>query len=178
MPDTKAEQADTAPNFGRYKLLSGMVDADIAKEGSSASTMVRAGLLRELLDDYASSRTPKQDMPSAGEDAYQAFRKIVEPELIEFRRLARSNKVGDVPLMTPVIKRLFASISPPTNTREKLLEEAQNLIAGPASWLDRWSQHVGNCQGGRVCSCGLTSARLEIEQALAKIDLALGSSNT
>jgi hypothetical protein len=40
-------------------------------------------------------------------------------------------------------------------------------IAGPEAWLDSWAQHVGNCQGGYVCTCGLTRARSELSAAIA-----------
>jgi hypothetical protein len=40
-------------------------------------------------------------------------------------------------------------------------------IAGPEAWLDGWAQHVGNCQGGYVCTCGLTRARSELSAAIA-----------
>jgi hypothetical protein len=40
-------------------------------------------------------------------------------------------------------------------------------IAGPNAWLDSWAQHVGNCQGGYVCTCGLTRARSELSAAIA-----------
>lgn len=40
-------------------------------------------------------------------------------------------------------------------------------IAGPNAWLDSWAQHVGNCQGGYVCTCGLVRARSELSAAIA-----------
>jgi hypothetical protein len=42
-------------------------------------------------------------------------------------------------------------------------------IAGPEAWLDGWAQHVGNCQGGYVCTCGLTRARSELSAAIAAV---------
>jgi hypothetical protein len=42
-------------------------------------------------------------------------------------------------------------------------------IAGPEAWLDSWAQHVGNCQGGYVCTCGLTRARSELSAAIAAV---------
>ena len=44
----------------------------------------------------------------------------------------------------------------------------REAIAGPAAWLDSWAQHVGNCQGGYVCTCGLVRARSELSAALAQ----------
>ena len=64
--------------------------------------------------------------------------------------------VGDVPDVD-VIEELEAEIA--------RLREA---IAGPAAWLDSWAQHVGNCQGGYVCTCGLVRARFELSVALAQ----------
>ncbi len=40
-------------------------------------------------------------------------------------------------------------------------------LAGPMAWLDGWAQHVGNCQGGYFCTCGLTAARSELSAAIA-----------
>ena len=51
--------------------------------------------------------------------------------------------------------------------RVKRLEEA---FSGPAAWLDSWAQHVGNCKGGYVCTCGLTLARTEASRALAALN--------
>ena len=47
------------------------------------------------------------------------------------------------------------------------IERLQEAIAGPAAWLDSWAQHVGNCQGGYVCTCGLVRARSELSAAIA-----------
>ena len=44
----------------------------------------------------------------------------------------------------------------------------REAIAGPAAWLDSWAQHVGNCQGGYICTCGLVRARSELSAALAQ----------
>lgn len=46
------------------------------------------------------------------------------------------------------------------------IERLQEAIAGPNAWLDSWAQHVGNCQGGYVCTCGLVAARSELSAAL------------
>lgn len=40
-------------------------------------------------------------------------------------------------------------------------------LAGPMAWLDGWAQHVGNCQGGYFCTCGLVAARSELSAAIA-----------
>lgn len=47
----------------------------------------------------------------------------------------------------------------------------REAIAGPEAWLDSWAKHVGNCQGGYVCTCGLTLARTELSAALAQMTL-------
>jgi hypothetical protein len=45
----------------------------------------------------------------------------------------------------------------------------REAIAGPEAWLDSWAKHVGNCQGGYVCTCGLTLAQSELSAALAQV---------
>jgi hypothetical protein len=45
------------------------------------------------------------------------------------------------------------------------VEELEDLLAGPAAWLDGWAQHVGTCWGGDQCACGLTLARHELAGA-------------
>jgi hypothetical protein len=42
----------------------------------------------------------------------------------------------------------------------------REAFSGPSAWLDSWAQHVGNCKGGYVCTCGLTLARTEAAAAL------------
>ena len=46
------------------------------------------------------------------------------------------------------------------------LERLEEAFSGPAAWLDRWAQHVGNCKGSDVCTCGLTFVRAEAAAAL------------
>lgn len=41
-------------------------------------------------------------------------------------------------------------------------------IAGPEAWLDRWAEHVGSCDGGDACTCGLTRARYDMVEAILK----------
>lgn len=48
---------------------------------------------------------------------------------------------------------------------ERLLE----ALAGPMAWLDSWARHVGNCQGGYFCTCGLVAARSELSAAIAAV---------
>ena len=49
---------------------------------------------------------------------------------------------------------------------DEALERQMEAFSGPAAWLDSWAQHVGNCKGGYVCTCGLTLARTEAAAAL------------
>lgn len=49
---------------------------------------------------------------------------------------------------------------------DEALERQREAFSGPAAWLDSWAQHVGNCKGGYVCTCGLTLARTEAAAAL------------
>jgi hypothetical protein len=57
--------------------------------------------------------------------------------------------------------------------REWLRLTAENArlllaLASCESWIDRWSQHVGSCEGADKCTCGRTAilyeARAAIEQ--------------
>ncbi len=50
------------------------------------------------------------------------------------------------------------------------IERLREAIAGPEAWLDSWAQHVGNCQGGYICTCGLTCARSELSAALGETE--------
>lgn len=60
--------------------------------------------------------------------------------------------------------------------RTKLdLEEKSNALlcsalSSSAAWLERWAQHVGNCEGGRHCTCGLTAVSYDASAALASVD--------
>lgn len=49
------------------------------------------------------------------------------------------------------------------------VERLRESIKGPYAWLDSWAQHVGNCQGGYNCACGLVRARSELSAALRGI---------
>jgi hypothetical protein len=71
-------------------------------------------------------------------------------------------------LLDDVASRLSASDA---YVRGQMAERARlrEAIAGPEAWLDSWAQHVGNCQGGYVCTCGLTLARTELSAALAQM---------
>ena len=35
------------------------------------------------------------------------------------------------------------------------------------AWLNRWAVHVGGCNGGGLCECGLTAIRAEVAAATA-----------
>lgn len=49
-------------------------------------------------------------------------------------------------------------------------EQLRALAAGPAAWLERCAQHVGNCKGDSSCSCGLAVAQLESRSLLAALE--------
>ena len=85
----------------------------------------------------------------------------VDPRLI-FRDKATADQVAADTDMA--VRPLYTERPSPMEDvawREKL--------KGPAAWLNRWAAHVGGCRGGQVCTCGLTMAQFEIEQALALI---------
>lgn len=46
----------------------------------------------------------------------------------------------------------------------KLRQENERLTAALdscVSWIDRWTDHVGNCEGGNKCTCGRTAVLYE-----------------
>ena len=63
----------------------------------------------------------------------------------------------------------IASLEAKLAEKDALLRECVEGLAGPNAWLERWASHVGGCNGGSLCQCGLTLARLESATTLAKI---------
>lgn len=55
---------------------------------------------------------------------------------------------------------------------ERQLKVAREALGHADSWLGRWAQHVGNCKGEFLCTCGLTRIRFDVSQALANMDQA------
>ena len=39
-----------------------------------------------------------------------------------------------------------------------------------SAWLERWAQHVGNCEGVHRCTCGLVAIAYELNAAIAKAE--------
>jgi hypothetical protein len=68
--------------------------------------------------------------------------------------------IGDSSRVDPLLSALEAA-----GVRLVPVEELEDLLAGPAAWLDRWAEHVGTCWGGDQCACGLTLARHELAGA-------------
>ena len=46
-------------------------------------------------------------------------------------------------------------------------ERLRAALESVDTWLDRWAVHVGCCEGGHRCTCGLTAIRYEVSAALA-----------
>lgn len=44
--------------------------------------------------------------------------------------------------------------------------ELQMAAASALTWMERWAVHVGNCEGGNACTCGLVAVRHELALAL------------
>lgn len=38
-------------------------------------------------------------------------------------------------------------------------DELRDVAETAASWLERWAEHVGDCEMGARCTCGLTAVR-------------------
>lgn len=47
-------------------------------------------------------------------------------------------------------------------------EAERGALKSAEAWLNCWAAHVGNCQGGNVCTCGLTAIRYEAHAALKR----------
>lgn len=39
------------------------------------------------------------------------------------------------------------------------IEQLRDVTETAKSWLDRWAEHVGDCETGDRCTCGLTAVR-------------------
>lgn len=50
------------------------------------------------------------------------------------------------------------------------IERLRAALAACESWLDRWTEHVGNCEGGNECTCGRTAILHEARAAIAKAE--------
>lgn len=67
------------------------------------------------------------------------------------------------------LRARIAALEAKLAEKDALLRECGEGLAGPNAWLERWASHVGGCNGGSLCQCGLTLARLESATTLAKI---------
>lgn len=47
------------------------------------------------------------------------------------------------------------------------IERLRAALESAEAWLERWAVHVGRCEGGHSCTCGLTAAQYEGSAALA-----------
>lgn len=47
------------------------------------------------------------------------------------------------------------------------IERLRAALESTEAWLERWAVHVGRCEGGHSCTCGLTAAQYEGSAALA-----------
>lgn len=68
--------------------------------------------------------------------------------------------LGDVPftLLESVADRL-----------ERLTAENERLraaLSSSESWIDRWTSHVGTCEGGNKCTCGRSAVLFDAGDAL------------
>ena len=45
------------------------------------------------------------------------------------------------------------------------IERLRAALETCASWIDRWTTHVGNCEGGDKCTCGRTAVLFEARAA-------------
>jgi hypothetical protein len=45
-------------------------------------------------------------------------------------------------------------------------EQLREALESCQSWIDRWTQHVGNCKGGERCTCGRAAVLYDASAAL------------
>lgn len=58
------------------------------------------------------------------------------------------------------------------DTCEELAEENVLLrfaLESCQSWIERWTKHVGSCEGGDKCTCGRTAVLHEASAILAQV---------
>ena len=46
------------------------------------------------------------------------------------------------------------------------IEQLEAALRANQSWLERWASHVGGCEAGYKCTCGLSAVRFETSTAL------------
>lgn len=57
---------------------------------------------------------------------------------------------------------------------EDEIERRRRALGSCASWIERWTQHVGACKGGDRCTCGRTTVLYEAGAALGHEQSASG----
>lgn len=50
------------------------------------------------------------------------------------------------------------------------IAKLRSALASCASWIDRWTAHVGRCEGGNKCTCGRTAVLAEAAFATPDTD--------
>ena len=46
------------------------------------------------------------------------------------------------------------------------IERLRAALSSCQSWVDRWTEHVGNCEGGDKCTCGRSAILFDANEAL------------
>ena len=46
------------------------------------------------------------------------------------------------------------------------IAQLEAALRANQSWLERWASHVGGCEAGYKCTCGLSAVRFETSTAL------------
>lgn len=52
------------------------------------------------------------------------------------------------------------------SSRDAEIERLREALASCEAWIDRWTKHVGNCEGADKCTCGRTAVLFEARAAL------------
>lgn len=51
-------------------------------------------------------------------------------------------------------------------------DRMREVLKSCQSWIDRWTKHVGSCEGGNKCTCGRTAILYEASAALRSAEAA------
>ena len=80
------------------------------------------------------------------------------------------NRLEATPRYNPAYRtldsdRLFALARRGADAAARIAQLEAALRANQ-SWLERWASHVGGCEAGYKCTCGLSAVRFETSTAL------------
>lgn len=60
----------------------------------------------------------------------------------------------------------IAALQTRVKERDAEIERLRAALRSCEAWIDRWTKHVGQCEGGNKCTCGRTAVLYEAGAAL------------